>query len=66
MPSDLNNDGVPEIIVVDEIGHRTPFYSHMDGASVVYLPSGEMARLMPDLRLDYDGIERDVNTNDPF
>lgn len=55
---DLNNDGIPDLIIQEANGHKTPMYSAL-GDTIMFLSAKEMKQL--NSKVDYDGIEAKLN-----
>jgi hypothetical protein len=57
---DLNGDGIADLIIENELGHRSALYGIRDGDSFRYLQSWELEKIKRS-GFDYRNVERELN-----
>ena len=63
VPEDLNKDGIPDLVLQQLGGYKTPLYGVRDASSpsVSYVSASEMKRRNPNSSTDYRTIEAKLN-----
>ncbi len=59
--ADLNQDGVPDLIIKSANGHKVPLYGVRAGDHVRYLSAAGMQKRTPDSIINYATIESRLN-----
>ena len=59
--NDLNQDGVPDLIVEQRQGYNVPLFGINEGEDGIYVSGSEMMRRNPDSLIDYRTIELKLN-----
>jgi hypothetical protein len=59
--ADLNQDGVPDLIIEQGQGFKVPMYGIREGENVRYISASEMMERNPDSIINYKTIESKLN-----
>jgi len=59
--SDLNQDGVPDLIIEQREGYKVPMYGLREGENIMYVSASEMLKKNPNSVINYEKIERELN-----
>lgn len=62
---DFNQDGVPDLVIKQQQGHKIPMYGlKEEGGPIRYISGSEMIRRNPDSIVNYPAIESRLNKSD--
>lgn len=61
--SDLNQDGISDVVIERNDGHKYPLFGLQEGDKLIYVPASEMEQRQKDavVKVDYDRIEDLLN-----
>jgi len=59
--ADLNQDGIPDLVMEKVNGTKVPMYGVKEGDEIIYVSASEMMKRNPDSIINYETIESKLN-----
>jgi hypothetical protein len=59
--ADLNQDGIPDLVIEQGQEHKVPMYGIREGENIRYISASEMMERNPDSVINYKTIEAKLN-----